>query len=267
MLRLAASSYLNSAPLIWSFWHGPRRAEAVLLTDAAPARCAAMLAQGEVAAALIPVIEYQRLPDVALVPDVCVASRGPVRSVVLATKDMALKDVRRVAVDTSSRTSATLIKILFREFVGHEPVWQSAAPDLSAMLADNDAAVLIGDPAMTFPRTGLQVYDLASLWREFTGYGFVFAMWAMRRAAIASAAHINFAAARDEGVACIPEIVAAYASELGLPDTELRSYLLDNICFTLDDDLRAGMQLYFQLAHRHALIPELKPLYYGSAEV
>ena len=135
------------------------------------------------------------------------------------------------------------------------------------MLADNDAAVLIGDPAMTFPRTGLQVYDLASLWREFTGYGFVFAMWAVRRAEIAAAAHINFAAARDEGVARIPEIVAAYAAGLGLPDAELRSYLHDNICFTLDDDLRAGMQLYFALAHRHGLIPELKPLYYGSAEV
>lgn len=264
-LRLAASSYLNSAPLIWSFWHGPRRDEVALLTDAAPARCAAMLAQGLVAAALIPVIEYQRLPDVVLVPNVCVASRGPARSVVLATKNMPLKDVKRVALDTSSRTSATLVKILFREFVGHEPVWQSAAPDLPAMLAENDAALIIGDPAMTFARNDLQVFDLASLWREFTGHGFVFAMWAVQLAETVAVARVNFAAVRDEGIARIPEIVRAFAPGLKLPEPELNSYLHENIRFTLDADLRAGMRLYFSLAHKYGLIPALKPLYFGTA--
>ncbi len=255
-MRVAASSYLNSAPLIWSFWRGPRVSECQLITDAAPARCADMLARGEVQAALIPVIEYQRLPDVAIVPEVCVGSRGPVRSVVLATNGLELKDVRRVALDTSSRTSVALTKIIFREFVGHEPVWQPAAPDLPTMLEENDAALLIGDPAMTFPRENLRVYDLASLWREFTGHGFVFAMWAARQ----ETAPVNFAAARDEGVARIDEIAASYQPELGLPQAELCSYLRDNISYSLDEDLRAGMRLYFTLAHQYGLIPAVKPL-------
>jgi chorismate dehydratase len=258
LLRIAASSYLNSAPLIWSFWHGPRATECALMTDAAPARCADMLARGGAGAALIPVIEYQRLPEVAIVPGVCVGSRAAVRSVVLATKGLELKEVRRVALDTSSRTSAALIKIIFREFVGHEPEWQPAAPDLDAMLRENDAALLIGDPAMTFPRENLRVYDMATLWREFTGHGFVFAMWAVSLAA--QAGGVNFAAARDEGIARIDEIVASYQSALGLPQAELCSYLRDNICFALDDDLRAGLQLYFALAYRHGLIPAVKPL-------
>jgi chorismate dehydratase len=219
-----------------------------------------MLAQGEAEAALIPVIEYQRLPDVAFVPDVCVGSRRAVRSVVLATKGLELKDVRRVALDTSSRTSVALIKIIFREFVGHEPAWRPAAPDLGAMLADADAALLIGDPAMTFPREDLRVYDLATLWREFTGHGFVFAMWAAKITKQAEAARVAFAAARDEGVARIEEIAARYQPELGLPHAELCSYLRDNICFGLDEDLREGMQLYFTLARRHGLLPAVKPL-------
>lgn len=260
LLRVAASSYLNSAPLIWSFWHGPRSSECELITDAAPSRCADMLARGEAGAALIPVIEYQRLPEVAIVPEVCVGSRAAVRSVVLATKGKKLKDVRSIALDTSSRTSVALIKIIFREFVGHEPEWRPAAPDLRAMLRENDAALLIGDPAMTFPRKGLRVYDMATLWREFTGHGFVFAMWAVNLAAQAQVAGVGFAAARNEGVARIDEIAASYQPELGLPLAELCSYLRDNICFALDEDLRAGMQLYFALAYRHGLIPAVKTL-------
>jgi chorismate dehydratase len=266
LLRIAASSYLNSAPLIWSFWHGPRQNECQLITDAAPARCADMLARGEAGAALIPVIEYQRLPGVAIVPDVCVGSRRAVRSVVLATKGLELKDVRRVAVDTSSRTSAALVKIIFREFVGREPEWRPAAPDLGAMLADADAALLIGDPAMTFPRENLRVYDMATLWREFTGHGFVFAMWAAGVKARKEAAQVAFAAARDEGVARIEEIAARYQPELGRPHAELSSYLRDNICFGLDEDLREGMRLYFTLAYRHRLIPAVKPLRWLGAK-
>src|SRR6476659_6220545 len=123
-LRIAASSYLNTAPLIWSFTHGPARNAVELFTDTAPARCASMLASGEVDAALVPVIEYQRIPDIVIIPDVCVGSKTAVRSVVLVTGKNNLKKVERVALDESSRTSAALVKILFREFLGFEPEWK-----------------------------------------------------------------------------------------------------------------------------------------------
>ncbi|PYS78825.1 MAG: hypothetical protein DMF66_04945, partial [Acidobacteria bacterium] len=101
--RVAASSYLNTAPLIWSFARGPRRGEVELLTDTAPARCADMLARGQVEAALVPVVEYQRLPETAIVPGVCVGARREVQSVVLVTRGAPLEEVRSVALDTSSR--------------------------------------------------------------------------------------------------------------------------------------------------------------------
>jgi chorismate dehydratase len=258
--RVAASIYLNSAPLIWSFTRGERRQAVRLVPDAAPARCADMLARGAVEAALVPVIEYQRIPEVLIVPNVCVGSRERVRSVVLVTRGAELKEARRVALDTSSRTSATLTRVIFREFFGFEPEWKAAAPDLDAMLNEADAALLIGDPAMTFAREGLRVYDLASIWREKTGLGFVFAMWMAREDAAPEARAIDFAGARDEGLASVEEIAAAYEPLLRLPRAELRSYLLENISFSLDAEMKAGLDLFYRLAHKHGLLDAVRPM-------
>jgi chorismate dehydratase len=258
--RIAASFYLNSAPLIWSFMHGERSQSVRLVTDAAPARCADMLARGEVEAALVPVIEYQRIPEILIVPEVCVGSRERVRSVVLVTRGAELREVRSVALDTSSRTSAALVRIIFREFLGFEPEWRPFAPDLDAMLKAADAALMIGDPAMMFPRESLRVYDLASLWREHTGLGFVFAMWMAREAAAENVRSIDFTGARDEGLARVEEIITNYEGALGLSRNELREYLLENISFTLDAEMRAGLDLFYQLAHQHGLLSIVRPL-------
>ncbi|HEY9401338.1 MAG TPA: menaquinone biosynthesis protein [Pyrinomonadaceae bacterium] len=259
--RVAASSYLNSAPLIWSFARGERAREVALLTDAAPARCGDMLARGLVEAALVPVIEYQRLPEVSVVPGVCVGARRAVRSVVLVTRDgKDLKDVRTLALDESSRTSAALVQIIFREFVGRDVQTAPASPDVKAMLDEHDAALVIGDPAMTFARENLRVYDLAVLWRELTGLGFVFAMWMAHESAAEAVRRVDFAGARDEGLARVEEIVAEYERELGLPRAELRAYLTENICFDLNEEMRAGLELFFRLAHRHKLTQGVRPL-------
>ena len=230
------------------------------LIDAVPSRCAELLAEGNVEAALVPVIEYQRIDGLSVVPEVCVGSRESVRSVVLASKKADLKDVRSVALDESSRTSATLLKIIFREFLNSDPQWIGCAPDLKRMLQDNDAALVIGDPGMTFARAGLRVFDMASLWREYTGRGFVFAMWMIRDDASLSCRQIDFDSACTEGLSRAEEIVDFYQPRLGLPRAELFTYLRDNISFRLDADLRSGLELYYQLAERHALIPRVKAL-------
>ena len=259
--RIAASSYLNSAPLLWSFTKGTRQGT-VELVDAVPARCAGLLEAAEVEVALVPIIEYQRIPNGAIVANICVGSRERVRSVVLVTRFDNLHDIRSIALDESSRTSAALLKIIFREFLGFEPQWISRTPDVGQMLADNDGALIIGDPAMTFARDELHVFDLASLWRAHTALGFVFAMWMLRDYASAAARRIDFAGARDEGVARIEEIIDFYEPSLGLSREELRIYLSENISFSPDDEMGEGMELYFKLAHKHGLIPAVKPLKY-----
>jgi chorismate dehydratase len=258
--RVAASSYLNTAPLIWSFARGGRRGQVRLLTDTAPWRCADLLARGLVEAALVPVVEYQRVPEMAVVPGVCVGARERVRSVVLVTRGAALEDVRSVALDTTSRTSAALLEIIYREFLGRVPRLSPFEPDLERMLDEHDAALMIGDPAMTFERRGLRVYDMAALWREHTGLGFVFAMWMAHEGSARAIGAVDFAGARDEGLSRAGEIADVYAADLGLPREDLVSYLRDNICFEMDEEMRAGLELYFRLAHRHGLTPAARPL-------
>ncbi len=250
--RIAASSYLNTAPLIWSFIEGSQRDAVELLTDTSPARCAEMLANNEVDAALVPVIEYQRIPNVEMIPDVCVGSRSAVRSVVLVTRRNNLKKVERVALDSSSRTSIALVKILFREFLKFEPEWASSQPDLKLMLTRADAALIIGDPAMKIPRDQFRVFDLATLWHEYTGLGFVFAMWMARTESVEAARSIDFGAARDEGLAHLDDIAERYETDLALTRDEIREYLMQNIAFTMDEDMKKGMNLFFELARKHS---------------
>jgi chorismate dehydratase len=258
--RIAASSYLNTAPLIWSFVDGSKRDAVELFTDTSPARCAEMLLSGEVDAALVPVIEYHRMHDSLIVPDVCVGSRSAVRSVVIASKLNNLKKVERVALDDSSRTSVALIKIIFREFLGYEPEWQTAPPDLSSMLRHSDAALIIGDPAMKIPRDKFRVYDLATLWHDHTGFGFVFAMWMARASSATVMRAIDFVAARDEGLAHLDEIAKQHAEQVGLSRDEIKEYLTRNIAFQMDQDMKQGLQLYFDLARKHKLIENMKQI-------
>jgi chorismate dehydratase len=245
--------------LIWSFVHGARQNE-IQLIDAVPSRCSQLLGEHEVQGALIPVIEYQRIDGLRIVNNICVGSFERVRSVMLASQKKNLRDVRTVALDESSRTSATLLKIIFREFLDTDPRWTASEPNLPRMLSENDAALIIGDPGMTFDREGLHVFDMASLWREYTGKGFVFAMWALREDASDQTRMIDFQSACDEGKARLSEIVDLYHRQLGLPSEELFTYLTENITFRLDEGLRAGLDLYYRLANKHDLIPRVKPL-------
>ncbi len=263
--RISASSYSNTAPLVWSFLYGKNRGLVEVIMDTAPARSAELLAQDRVDAALVPVIAYQMLDGVRLIPDVCVGARTRVRSVCLVTNGMDLTDVRSVSLDVSSRTSVALTKIIFREFLGFEPEWKDEEPNIDAMLTDSHAALLIGDPALKIaesktedqrPKTEVRKFDLAELWHQHTGLGFVFAMWMTGRDSVS----IDFASARDEGLAHIDEIVANYESDIHLGRGEMRDYLSNNISYSIDDKMQQGMELYFNLAEKHGLIGQNKPL-------
>jgi chorismate dehydratase len=257
--RLAASSYLNTAPMIWSFNRGPRKGM-IELVDAVPAQCADLVALGQVEAALVPVIEYQRISNLNVVPEVCIGSRNQVRSVVLLTNGSELKNLREIALDESSRTSAALIKIIFREFLGSEPKWTSHSASADYVRNENQGVLMIGDPAMMLNRDNIRVFDLATLWRKHTGLGFVFAMWMIREDASAAARTIDFRAVCEEGLAQTEEIIDVYEPILGWSRDDLRTYLTENISFFMDGELSAGLNLYYQLAHKHGLIPAVKPL-------
>ena len=158
-LRVAAVSYLNSVPLVWGLVHGPHR-DLFQVDFILPSECADALRDGKADAGIIPSIEYQRIPGLKIVPGLSVSSSGPVRSVLLISRVPA-GEIRSVALDTSSRTSVSLVQILFRRHYKVAPRFAPHPPDLQAMLQKHDAALMIGDPALATDFPGLRVYDLA----------------------------------------------------------------------------------------------------------
>jgi predicted solute-binding protein len=85
-------------------------------------------------------------------------------------------------------------------------------------------------------------------------------MWMAHESAVEAVRVADFAGARDEGVAHLEEIVDQYERQLRLPREELRAYLTENVCFDLNEEMRAGLELYFRLAHKHGLIERVRPL-------
>lgn len=264
--RISASSYSNTAPLIWSFLYGSERGKYELILDNAPARSAELLSKNRVDAALVPVIEYQRIENVLLIPNVCVGAKRRVRSVCLMTKGDDLQAVKTVSLDVSSRTSVALTKIIFREFLNAEPSYKIANPNLEEMLSASDCALLIGDPALTIAdlktkdEKQFRKFDLAEVWREFTGFGFVFAMWMTLDERRETAKNIDFAHARDEGLRHLEEIILNYETEISLPREDFKKYLSENISYSIDDSMRKGLELYFYLAAKNNLIEENREL-------
>jgi len=258
--RIAASSYSNTAPLIWSFLYGSQRGRFELILDNAPARSAELLAQKRVDAALVPVIEYQRIENVLLVPDVCVGAREKVRSVCLVTKGEDLEAVKSVALDVSSKTSVALTKIIFREFLEREPNYREAKPNLEEMLAGSDCALLIGDPALTIDEQIYRKFDLAETWRRFTNFGFVFAMWMTNAGKSEIIKTVDFCGVRDEGLNHLDEIISNYAAEIPLDREEFKIYLSQNISYSVDANMQEGLELFFRLAHKNRLIESCKLL-------
>ena len=261
--RISASSYSNTAPLILSFLYGSNHGKVELILDNAPARSAQLLAEDRVDAALVPVIAYQLIGGVKLFPNVCVGAKERVRSVCLVTKGGELDDVKTASLDVSSKTSVALTKIIFREFLGFEPEWRNAAPNVGAMLGESDAALLIGDPALALSESGAiatgsshRKFDLAELWKKYTGLGFIFAMWMARK----EPCPIDFASARDEGLAHIDEIATNYQTEIPIGRENLVTYLSENISYSVDDSMQKGLELYFDLAQKNGLIDKNKPL-------
>lgn len=256
---IAASSYLNAAPLCYSFIRGEQKDRVRFLSDAAPARCSELLAEGYADAGLIPVIEYQRIAGLKVVAGACVSSKDRVLSVVLASR-VPIENVSSVALDTSSRTSAALIKIILGRFYSLNPGYRTAPPEIDQMLADSDAALIIGDPAMLIDRSRLHVYDLAEEWRKHTGLPFVFAFWAIRQDSTECPGGVDFVEAKREGVAHTDQIAQEYSESLGLPKSDLVKYLTENISYDLDGESLRGLRRYYELARDCGLIEEAREL-------
>lgn len=250
VLRIGAVSYLNSRPVVYGL---EARADVGLRFDV-PSRCAALLHDGAIDLGLIPSVEIAR-GGYTVVPHVALASEGPVASVALFTR-RAIDAVEQIALDTSSRTSAALVRVLCHERWGIAPGFRQEAPDLDAMLGVADAALLIGDNALfaDHEARGLTKIDLGAEWTAHTGLPFVWAMWAGRAGAVSPAMVDVLVDARDEGLEHVDEIAAAFAPADPRRRQVAAQYLREHMKYCLGDRHEAAIRWFWAGAQRLGLV-------------
>jgi chorismate dehydratase len=251
MVRLGAVSYLNVRPLVYGL---DRRQDLFSLRYDVPSVCAQLLATGDIDLGMIPSIEVQRGPEpYRIVPDLGIVSDGAVASVALFSR-VPLPEIRRIGLDTSSRTSAGLVRILCREAWCIEPSFEAVAPDIATRVLGCDAALVIGDPALFLDHTaaGLMKVDLGEEWTRMTGLPFVWAVWAGRPDALSRDHVAALQQARDQGIAHAEAIADAYCGPARA--AVCRAYLRDNMKYRLSGRESAGLRMYHELAARHGVI-------------
>lgn len=257
-LRVGIVNFLNSKPLAWGFLKG-HHADLFAPSYHPPALVARLLAQGNLDIGLIPSIEVQRIPNLRVLPDMCVAARHEVRSVLLVSRGP-VEEIRRVALDQNSRTSATLVRVLLRERYGLNPEYLHERPDPERMLGEADAALIIGDPALRVDRERYRIIDLAEEWNALTGLPFVFAVWAVRPEVEIPDLPFYFKSSLRYGLSSLDTLVRESAAELGLDSSEVRAYLTENLSFFLRQEEIDGLEEFYRRAHAHGLILEPRPL-------
>jgi chorismate dehydratase len=283
-LRISVVQYLNTAPLVRGFTHGPLQGK-YDLSFTVPSQCAEALRSGAADVAIIPAIEYQRIPGLVVLPDLSIASKERVRSLLIVSKSP-IREVRRIALDRSSRSTQALTRILCEDRWNIVPEFAEATPDVAEMIQTADAALLIGDPALrlailaeqhvTPGRDGalvcsgtqvglpqnskLHLYDVVHEWWQLTERPAVLAVWAARPEVATPELAADFSASLAFGLAHLPEICAEAARELQLPEKELSLYLRTNIDYSLDAENLKGLNEFFARAARLNLIPQASPI-------
>jgi len=270
-MRYALISFLNARPLWWGLTHHPREDDSFVF--ASPARCADLVAGGRASLALIPAIELARISDAVAVPDICIASKTEVRSVLLVSRKP-FEEIRSVALDPSSRTSVALARILLGERLGQQ-TYESLKFDSverAALLSfeGHDAAVVIGDRALQLsrelPRDVTFRYDLVSEWNALFGEPFVFALWAGRRSALEAdlgsdsieSLHDRLVKSLELGKSSFEAIAREASEELSLPYSELVEYFTLALHYEFGQKEQAALERFYRLAARYGLIDEEK---------
>ena len=262
-LRVGIVNYINSRPLARGLNRGAA-GETFECESLSPSVIADRLAAGTLDVGLVPSIELARIPGLVVLPGLAIAATHEVRSVLLVSK-VSIGEIESVALDENSRTSAALVRLILEHRYGLIPEYRPARVDLSEMLAESDAALLIGDPALTVPRERYVVLDLAGEWLEMTGLPFVFAVWAVREEVATADLVAPFTASLEQGLLELDAIVAETAVETGLAPAILRDYFTRNLRYRMGPAEQAGLAEFLRRAAEHGLTSAPSPLRFAHA--
>jgi chorismate dehydratase len=254
--RLGAVGYLNARPLV----HGLRdQPSTFTIRYDVPSHCATLLHEGTIDLGMIPAIELLADPDYLVVPGAAIGSDGPVTSVAVYTK-RPTEAIRSIALDSSSRTSAALLKILCADRFRIQPTFSTMAPNIDAMLSVCDAALIIGDNALFLDHeaAGLRKIDLGEEWTAMTGLPFVWAFWVGRRGAASPKVVRALNTARADGVLQAEAIARDYVKGDPGHYAVAARYLTRDIKFGLGARELNGLQRYYEAAAELAIVPKCR---------
>jgi chorismate dehydratase len=220
---------------------------------APPAELADMMKNGELDIAFIPAIEYARLKNLRIVPGFGIASLGEVKTVVMFSR-YELDTIKSISLDSRSRTSVALLKILLKGYYKRDMEFITSSPDVDDLSKHADAALLIGDETFDINPTDYNLYDLSKAWHEFTGKPFVFALLCVADGVKADDAIAALHEAKRKGFEKIEEVCRQASLELEIDETTCRDYLTKCMRYDLDSDDLEGLRLFFKLAHKNGLI-------------
>jgi chorismate dehydratase len=217
------------------------------LSFAIPAECADRLESGLADIGIVPAVELNR-QKLEIIRGAGIACHGPVRSILLISK-VPFGRIRKLATDSTSRTSVMLSRVILARKYGVEPEVQSLKPHLSAMLENNDAALIIGDAALVLDPSELpfHVLDLGAEWVNMTGLPMVFAVWAAR-GGFPTQDPAPFLDSMRYGRDHIADIARSEHAKIGVSEELARTYLENNIVFELGEREYAGLDLYLRYA-------------------
>jgi len=257
-IRIGAVGYLNARPLTWAL---DAQTDRWAIRYDLPAVCSALLDEGDVDLGLVPSIDFLQEPDYRLVPGVGIGSRGPIASVALFTR-VPVERIQSIALDTSSRTSVTLIRVLCKHRFAITPEFVALGPDLKSMVMAADASLLIGDPAFEADHLalGLRKVDLGEEWTAMTGLPFIYAAWTGRSGAVSQAEVEALQRAQQVGVESVDAIAAEYGRGDARRTARAAAYLRDNVKYGLGVDEAKGLQLFLNYAADLGLAPRRRPL-------
>ncbi len=238
--RIGCVPYLNARPLIYGLEDE--------VVKAPPATLAKLLRTGVIDVALAPSVTLFDSDDYQVMPDICIGSRGPVRSVVLFHLRK-LKRLRTVVMDNESRASVMLLKVLlakkYEVTPEYIPSWR-----LSLRRSTYDAQLLIGDKAMLHRDAGRRL-DLGAAWDEFVQVPFTYALWIARRGVDLGDTAERMHAAKAAGLANLDRIIA---EQRLLPKRLLRRYFTENVRYDFGQDELFGFQLFCRMCVELGLV-------------
>ena len=266
-IRVGAWNSFALLPLL----EGLGKGDGIALEMNVPAHTAFRLRDRLTTIAFLSPIDFAKdSSGLRIVPDIGLWSNGGSGSVTVHFQT-GLQDIETLAVDPAYAAEAILAKIMFAEEFDASPQIVPVSGSIEQMLANADAALLVGDAALRESAFHPNALDLTESWVQMTDLPFVHGLWCARPEDLSPEIVELLKSGRHTDEPTLATIAARAAHEkrfAGLSSELLKEYL-EGFFYTLPDDALEGMREFLRFAYYHGVLPDIPEIhtYSGPEEL